>query len=490
MRLDDSTIVGTSQYRGASSTLRVGLADASELGAAGSNLLTVAPGGSGASPAASLAGPPAVKMGLGSASLGTTAKFVRGLEHYAQKNRTSGGLRFNRSVWLAKVLSLQRVAAKLLLSARDRELAGQGFEGVAPTCKAGYHRVLFCLWSRWAENVTVKHSTALRRAAYKGLVTCGSWSACPVCSARITEHRRSELQKAVELARGRGCVLALGSLTLRHSRGDRLGELLGELQGAFNGVVKSKGYGELVKRYGIVDQGRPRLRYVVATENTWGYNGHHPHRHPLFFLAPGSDVEAFQLELRDLWYRYTDTWEELDPDSGELLGRPFDEDRWEHGCTVTDNGGKVAEYVAKFGHLPRWDLPEELAKANSKHGRGGFSRHFNMWELLSEFSESGRPELGAAWVEFAQAFKGTHQVRWSPGLRDWLGMGRERSDEELVGDLSEYERDLVSLGPAVWELVRSAGRRGELLAVAGDGDQAAVLAYLERLRNEVKHGCG
>lgn len=474
MRLDDSTVGEQRQY------LEGGSSDTFVLGGDRFRHPGRSLGGQGIAPAGTPAGSPAPPELVGDLPLGTIAKFVRGPHTAACEDP-----HFDRAPWLKRILFLQRVAAKLLRVDRDRELEACGLQPTAPTTRAGYPRVLFCLWSRWAENVQIKHSSARRRAAYKGLVTCGSWSACPVCSARITEHRRSELQKAVGVARARGCVLALGSLTLRHYRGDRLAELLAELQSSFNRMSKSKGYQRLVERYGVEDNGRRRLRFVVATENTWGYNGHHPHRHPLFFLAPGSDVEAFERELRDLWYRYTDTWEEVDQDTGELLGKPFDQDRWQHGCKVTNNAGEVAEYVAKFGHLPRWDLPEELAKANSKRGRGGRSRHFNMWELLAEYVETGRHDQGAAWVEFAQAFKGTHQIRWSPGLRDWLGLGLERNDDELAGDLSEYDRELVTLAPATWELVRSADRRGELLAVAAAGEASAVVEYLERLEMEV-----
>lgn len=414
------------------------------------------------------AGQPGAALVGADRPLGINAKFVR--------------RPFDPASWRSELFRLQASAAKLLKWDRDRELQASGVSPGGPDSRLGYHRTCFCMWGRWAGQVTVVHSERQHRAAYKGLITCGCAPACPVCAAKIAERRRGELAAAVAEVRARGCVTALGSVTISHHQGDELGGKLDEVRDLWRRAKRTRAWGRLVERYGVEVEDRRRLYAVTGFENTWSeLNGHHPHLHPLMFLAAGADVQVFERELRDLLYSLRGLpW--VTDAAG--LRSPEDLDAWEHGCRVTSNDGDVAEYISKWGHDPRWDVDRELAAMHSKRGRGVVSRHYTMRELLSEFADSGDYFYARPWLEYVRAMHGRHLLTWSPGLRDWLQLGDEESDEEIAGDLGDFDCDLVELDDATWRLVRSAGRRGDLLAVADYGVVLAVEWWLDALRVE------
>ncbi len=403
-------------------------------------------------------------------SLGINAVFVRARSDRASPGRDT----FDLNAWRSDLYKQQAAASKLLKWHQDQELRGLGVEpppGV--DTRAGYSRTCLCHWGRIASAVTVTYSDLHNRAGYKGVMTCGIPSTCPICGAKIAEHRRAELAMAVKVARSRGFVTALASLTMSHHYGDDMGVLLGDLRLMFRKIKRLAAWAHMVEVYGVLIGGKKQLSAMTGFENTWSdLNGHHPHLHPLFILAAGSDVAAFQCDLRDLWY----TVRKL----GWSGGTPDNLDAWERGCTVTSNDGDVAEYVNKFGRPPRWDVDKELASLHNKRGRGpgGRSRHYTMRELLICYSGSGDMFYGSPWLQYAVAMRGRHLLQWSPGLRVFLGLGVELSDEEVAASGDDLERDLLALGADLWHLLCVSGKRGDLLSVASAGDSDLVLAWL------------
>jgi hypothetical protein len=62
-----------------------------------------------------------------------------------------------------------------------------------------------------------------RTAGYSGLASCGSVWACPQCAAKIATRRADDLSKVMRAVDKAGGSAFLLTLTMRHSRGDRLG---------------------------------------------------------------------------------------------------------------------------------------------------------------------------------------------------------------------------------------------------------------------------
>lgn len=420
--------------------------------------------------------------------LGINARFAGISEHFSEHR------------WIQ--YRVQAAARRLFKQHRDQELIEQGYtraDLARSGCdsRLGYHGVTRCLWSRWnkrEEGINVAYSEQYARAGYKGLITCASWSACPVCLAKISERRRIELQATIKAARAKGYVVAMVTLTQDHTSGDDLTDLVDRLNNGYRQVKTTRAWKRIEKQYGIEGpSGRAggwslRVRSVRAFETTWGYNGWHPHLHVIFILPPGSDVSLFGDELRDLWYDQMGGTYSPDPLTGELL--PSQRDLWDRCCKVTCNDGEVADYVTKWGHDPRWDVAHEVAKSNSKHARVGRSKHYTVADLLFSYSEEGNKHHGQLYLEFGLAMKGRKQLVWSPGLREMFDLGQDQTDEEVAADVSDLQRDLATLDDLTWNIVRRSGERADLLEVADGGDPEKVLAYLDEIRALYHHNGG
>jgi len=151
----------------------------------------------------------------------------------------------------------------------------------------------------------------------------------------------------------------------------------------------------------------------------------------------------------------------------------------EHGFSVSRTYGSVADYVAKFGREPLrtpWGAATELTKGHLKHGHD--EEHLTPFAMLWCISQ-GRDELKPIFREYAQWFKGKHQLVWSAGLRSLLlDREEELTDVELA---QEEEKEVVFLGRinrAQWYVVLAKDARGKLLEVARSGDWQQVIAFL------------
>ena len=300
--------------------------------------------------------------------------------------------------------------------------------------------------------VEVWYSGEVQAAHYKRLQTCGGVWVCAVCAARITERRRVELQAAVDNGRYRPVLV---TLTVRHVVGDVLAAVLGGLLAAYREFTRSRAYKRLKRDYGIVGT-------VKALEVTYGDNGWHPHLHLLVFLGPGVPVDGLEYRVREMWL--------------SAVAAVGLDATWQRGATVKDAWRWIAEYVAKWGHEPAWGVDREVAKGNSKSGRvAGRSPT----QLLADFID-GDMQAGALWREYAAAFRGRSQLRWSKGLRDVLGLGVDKSDAELAAETDENGSWLLAaLTLNQWRAVLRAGLVGHVLAVAQSGDKAALWEYLD-----------
>jgi hypothetical protein len=224
-----------------------------------------------------------------------------------------------------------------------------------------------------------------------------------------------------------------------------------------------RAYKDLRRDFGV-------LGSIRALEVTHGQaNGWHPHFHELWLFDKPLTIRQ-RMSLRSLLYSL---WSR----SSVAAGLPSP--NRQRGVHIQP-AKSAAEYVAKWGTEPRWEIGSELTKANSKRSRSSKGR--TPFDLLRDYAEGDDKQAGALFVEFAKAFKGFNQVRWSKGLKAVFGIG-EASDEEIAAAQDEPARKLGKIRRRQWRLVLRQPYEGRsmVLQLGESGGFPAVQRFMRSL---------
>jgi len=316
-----------------------------------------------------------------------------------------------------------------------------------------HSRTAKCLRIRQSKSnsIGVFRSTEYKRAHYGGLQTCASVWACPVCSAKISERRRAELQTLIAAHEAAGGVVLLVTRTVPHSRRDDLDDLLNRIGKAEASHKSHRDYKTLMQSVGLVGT-------VRAVEVTHGQaNGWHPHVHELVFLASVVHLPDLEEDLSRIW-------------KGAALRAGLDLPSRAHGLTVQD-GSKAAKYASK------WGLESELTQWHRKRGKIESKTPF---DLLRDVIGNDDAWSAALFIAYTEAFHGRHQLQFSRGLKHRYQIA-EVSDEALT---LQQDADAVLLGNLdleQWKLVCKMNQRGALLEVAAMWGWDGVLQLLAGL---------
>lgn len=327
----------------------------------------------------------------------------------------------------ARLFSNQRLAARIL----------------------GRERVGKCHWSLADLSTQVAVKRRAGRARFEGLQTCGSVWMCPVCSSRISEVRRVELNKALAQARVLGLGIAMITLTTRHNASDDLPALLEALKKAKNHWHDSRTY----KRH------KPTIAgCITATELTHGKNGWHPHFHILVFLRGTPDLDAFRDDLDAQWLT------SLEACGLSGAGSAF----------RLDDAQSAGNYVGK------WGAAEELTMSSKKGGDAAKSKGRNPFAILTDAHHN--PYDKALFYTYAQAFKGRRQLVWTKGLRDLLAVPETTDQQAAVIEPDEAEDEFIAaITPADWKVIRHKGR--DTILTACEDTTMPLQDALDRVEN-------
>lgn len=309
-----------------------------------------------------------------------------------------------------------------------------------------------------------------RHGSARGLVSCSSVWCCPVCSAHIRTERAQDLARGVENFRADGGALVFVTLTLRHDRDDDLAALLDVLYDTWRRVQRQRGWQARRDRLGIV--GFVRALEVTRSQRS----GWHPHIHVLLFLGS----EPSEVELEELRHWLSSAWiarlrrigrDALEGPAVDVRAVTHDQQSLERIAGYTVKGETI--------HL-------EMARTDLKGGRG---ISITPTQLLDAAAD-GETWAVRAWQEYEEATHRRRAVEWSRGLRNLVGLGDERSDEDITDDQLADSLDVVStetvgvLSALEWSAVASAGVSWELLQVVADGGDwtGLVRSCLDRWR--------
>lgn len=302
------------------------------------------------------------------------------------------------------------------------------------------------------DHVNVFYSGQVKRAHYGNLAVCGSPWACPVCSAKITERRRLELDSALNIWTG-GVFMA--AFTLQHSRDERLQVVQDRLSATYKSMQGGRFWMKFKTDWGFVGS-------IGSSEVTWGeFNGWHPHRHVLFFTREKIEKDDLEIAQAEVSSRFRDILASHGGYADEEHGVKF---------TIADDYQKAGDYVCK------WGLAEEMTKGPVKKGR---MENYSPFELAGWAGATGETLPIALFREYFAVYKGSKQLSYSHGLRARLGiMDVEKTDEQLATEESEEAILLAELARQAWKIVCKDNKRGELLEVASSGNPEAVRAFL------------
>jgi hypothetical protein len=281
---------------------------------------------------------------------------------------------------------------------------------------------------------------------------------CAVCAAKISERRRVELTSGIEAWRAQGGQVVMVTYTVRHQLADDLAMVLKGLREARR--LHKTGKASAAARAVFVAS-------VRAVEITHGANGWHPHIHELLFIAPGVAWDEAAV-VRDLGGR----WASAVATVADRLGLGLQVNG--HGFALTTDWATISDYVTKVGDESDWTMAHEVTKQVVKRGRKGSRTATDLLDSML----LGDELAGDLWREFARATFRQKQLEWSPGGRALLGLGVEKSDEELAAEVSDQAVLMAMLTVPEWRVILGNDLRAELLAVAGRGDRDEVLRWL------------
>lgn len=322
---------------------------------------------------------------------------------------------------------------------------------------ANVHRTVGCTWVRIGE-VSANKPRQAQGYHYKGLATCGSVHACPICASKIQERRRQEVARAIAYSATIDRVPMMVSYTFPHRYDQPLSLLLELQQQAIKKLRESRGYVAAMLKAGHAGR-------IRTLEVTHGANGWHPHTHELLFV--NADVPALGVRevLADLWLKAC---------SKVGLFRPGVDDEaafLRHSVDARAGDEGVAGYMAKMDDQSKWGLSHELTKSSSKQGRRAGKHPFKLAD------DDATAHL---FVEYVNAMKGQRQLVWSRGLKAAVGV-EERTDEELAAEEVAQVEDRIPIPIAAWRVVVGNDARWEVLAAAQVSGATGVRDYLALL---------
>lgn len=324
------------------------------------------------------------------------------------------------------------------------------------------HRVCICCRNviPGEEYVSLNVDSDKKSASFAGTMKCSNVWGCPVCSSRISEQRRIELESLIREAKSQGYRVAMLTATTSHNKAQSLIKVRSLFAKTWARFTGGRWWKEAKQDWGIVGT-------VRSLETPYGEHGWHVHAHFLIIYKPTENdydfpVSALEKDCKLRWVK-----------AAAAVGTFA---TLEHGLKITQNESEISAYVTKFGHLPThdkskevavsadeqgWNESHELAKQVSKKSRSDKGR--TPFQLLQDYVH-GDKQAGALFVEYVLAMKHQKQLVYSNGLKELFTAEEEKTDAEIANE-NEPET-VVEIDRHLWREIVRQKARGRLLDMA------------------------
>lgn len=303
-------------------------------------------------------------------------------------------------------------------------------------------------------------------AGYAGLVSCGSVWVCPVCSSKIMARRALEIGAGVASAGAERLPVAFCTLTMRHSKGDRLAKLWDGLSKGWGRAASGREWKGHREAFGVEG-------YVRVVEVTHGRNGWHVHVHALLFAHGFTSSDDLDDLMVPMWERWSAGVQSVGLRAPLPVGSEW------HIVGGDLSGTALGDYLAK-GAGAAGAIGMELTQTQSKVARSVHSTNSH-WQLLRDGPVNGEVAGLKLWREWEKASKGKRQIAWSQGLRDRLGLVlEEKSDDDIASEeLGEADDTVVWITRPGWAtMIANPTLIGDTLTKAESSNTGDLSAWL------------
>lgn len=319
------------------------------------------------------------------------------------------------------------------------------------------------------------------RAAVVGTSSCGSANGvCPVCSARVREVRRVQIQEMIAVGLEAGYRFALVTGTLRHTRETTVAEQRNALEECWRAVTQGK-QAQQRKHRGTVAGTVRSIEFMLC-----GPAGPHGHVHALVAVAAGvadAEVGADFEAMGERWKKCAES---------NMRGlRPNDSHGWH--WEYTTSAENAVDYVTKAVDGDGWNVTHEIARGDAKRGRAGSLTPLELLGFaVGSLQDEGDIGPMLRMSEYATAVKGMRSIVVSRSFAQAMAAPvDERTDEDIADESETMEGDwktVARLSSGSWLTLTRTYGVARILSTAAQSGNRGVIRLLRKVNDRPQLG--
>jgi hypothetical protein len=334
----------------------------------------------------------------------------------------------------------------------------------------------------------------------KGLKSCGSHSACPVCASKLSFIRGNELSNLMEVGRDNDRSYMMIVTTIPHQPLEPLQTTQLQNDDLSTYIFNSKEWKKLKKTLScrFVHGGRENMVSVKNGRIDW-----HPHKNYLLdFDIPIKEIMK-RLDLKsdlDLRMYFSKLFTKIGQrylDNKGIDKRLLEPYFWQNPETnqIHVKGGVSASIEFDDKYITKWGLDAEMTAGIYKDGRFSDSFHpFGLLDLIheenKETNEAQKYMFIKAFQEFVLATKGKRWFYFGRGSVDYYNENygsdiKNQSDEVALKNMEDDGSLLIELDDVEWKLFKPTPKKIGTALSRRSKDEVLIFIFDEIEKNRI-----